>query len=206
MDEIPTTDVAYPPAPWRALGQYWAGLFRADRPVPLPDGLRHALGPRRLVIALARYLEGPLRYDELIVGAVAWRGARPGLWVHNIWVDSLASLAGGRAIWGLPKQLARFTWADDQVSIADDAGLIALLDAPKPTSMLPPLWSPGAGIGRRDGQWCYFAAPQWSRWGVGRMRVAAWSPRLPYRPSARPLFSLAAHPFRATFGKPQMLQ
>ncbi len=33
-----------------------------------------------------------------------------GGWISHIYVDSADSAAGGREIWGLPKELAEFTW------------------------------------------------------------------------------------------------
>ncbi len=61
---------------------------------------------------LARYGAGStLEYSELIVvGGVVRQGTSVGAWITHIYVDSEASVAGGREIWGLPKQLATFDW------------------------------------------------------------------------------------------------
>lgn len=61
-------------------------------------------------IYLATYEHGStLQYNELIVvPALVRRGGRIGGWISHIYVDDHRSVAGGREIWGLPKQLARF--------------------------------------------------------------------------------------------------
>jgi acetoacetate decarboxylase len=52
-----------------------------------------------------------LEYSELIViaGLVRYSGQIGG-WVSHIYVDNADSVAGGRNIWGLPKELAEFIW------------------------------------------------------------------------------------------------
>ena len=63
-------------------------------------------------IYLATYETGSvLEYHELIViSALTRYRRRLGAWVSHIYVDDPRSVAGGREIWGLPKQLAEFTW------------------------------------------------------------------------------------------------
>lgn len=52
-----------------------------------------------------------LGYHELIViSALVRYRRRVGAWVSHIYVDDPLSVAGGREIWGLPKQLAEFSW------------------------------------------------------------------------------------------------
>ena len=57
---------------------------------------------------LADYRAGTLRYHELIVFS---RATARGMVVSHIYVDSEESLRGGRAVWGLPKELAEFELA-----------------------------------------------------------------------------------------------
>jgi Acetoacetate decarboxylase (ADC) len=40
---------------------------------------------------------------------VNYRG-KIGAWISHIYVDNADSVAGGREIWGLPKELAEFSW------------------------------------------------------------------------------------------------
>lgn len=73
---------------------------------PLPAERGRALGG----ILAARYDErATLRYHELIVGVIAADRGRAALWVTHIWVDDERSVAGGREVWGLPKELAEFS-------------------------------------------------------------------------------------------------
>jgi hypothetical protein len=61
-----------------------------------------------------------LEYSELIVisSLVSYSGKFGG-WVSHIYVDHADSVAGGREIWGLPKELAEFTWTQgDRPSVA----------------------------------------------------------------------------------------
>ncbi|MBD2340099.1 acetoacetate decarboxylase family protein [Calothrix sp. FACHB-156] len=60
-----------------------------------------------------------LEYSELIVvpAVVSYQG-KIGGWVSHIYVDHVDSVAGGREIWGLPKQLADFEWqAEKSVTV-----------------------------------------------------------------------------------------
>ena len=120
----------YPPPPWRLAGK----LVIAGASVPLaaaralvPDPLRllPAWPGRSLALLyFGLYGEGStLRYGELaaMVGPVL-AGARPGGLVTSIWVDSERSVAGGRELWSLPKQLAGLRWRSGAVAVHDAAG------------------------------------------------------------------------------------
>lgn len=60
---------------------------------------------------IATYGRGStLEYRELIVACGLTRhGSHLGLWISHIFVDEPRALAGGREVWGLPKELASFT-------------------------------------------------------------------------------------------------
>jgi hypothetical protein len=45
-------EIPFPPAPWHATAQLWAGLFQANVPAVLPAGLTPLIGSRSRVIAL----------------------------------------------------------------------------------------------------------------------------------------------------------
>ncbi len=185
------------------LGQCWAGLFRADQALMLPAGLRHVLPPRWLIVGLVRYREGTLRYDEFFTASMARSGAKVGLYVQHMWVNDAASQAGGRRIWGLPKELATFTWRDNQVCISDGDGMITALTVNQRPRALPPLPLRGAGIGRTHGTPIFFGITLWGRLGRAAMRIEAWSQRFPTRVNPSPLLSITLFPFRATFHSPQ---
>src|SRR3712207_8892789 len=101
----------YPPAPWRIGGP----ALIVPALVPLATARAHvpedvevvAVAPGRTAggFLLARY-EGPstLHYGELLVFSALTRvRGSLGIWVSHAYVDSPASLAGGRRVWGGPK-------------------------------------------------------------------------------------------------------
>lgn len=99
MSDLPT----YPAAPWHMHGQLWMSLVRVPEPV---DDLRPA---GTYGIAVVDYQQpSPLTYGELLVGRVV-KSPVKGVTITDIWVDSPASVAGGRAIWAIPKDLCSFT-------------------------------------------------------------------------------------------------
>lgn len=191
----------YPPPPWRARAEFWAGLFRCDRRAQLPAGLRPLLGARTRVVTLVRYLPGSaLTYDELIIATPALLGARPGLAIEYIWVDSAASLWGGRRLWGLPKELATFTWDTDGVRMADAAGPLVTLDVDRsPTTRGPLLPLAIAGIGRLGGAWAYALDPLRLRPGRAGLRLRGLAPRLGFTLTERPLLAIASRDCHVTF-------
>jgi acetoacetate decarboxylase len=96
---------AYPPAPWPLVGQMWLSLFRLREPVEASGG-RRAAG--LYGVAFVGYEEGsPLTYSELLVARALGRGRA--VEITDIWVDSPASMAGGRELWAIPKGLSDFT-------------------------------------------------------------------------------------------------
>lgn len=100
VDEPAEPAVGYPPAPWHMHGQLWLSLFRV-RPGDHPDRAPGVYG-----VALVDYEEpSPLTYSELL----AARRLGDAVTITDIWVDSVASLHGGRDIWAIPKDLAAFT-------------------------------------------------------------------------------------------------
>lgn len=115
--------VAYPPPPWHLGATLLLGVIAVPvRDLPravseaVPDGVRPVvLGGRAVVgVAFVRYHPGGvLAYRELLV-AVLGRGRRgsPCCTVAQIWVDSAASRAGGRALWAVPKELGGFDWSE----------------------------------------------------------------------------------------------
>jgi hypothetical protein len=86
--------VSYPEPPWELQGE----MIVVPARVP-----QRRLGG----VLLADYRSGILRYRELIVFSHA---TARGMVVSHIYVDSPESMRGGRAIWGLPKELAEFDY------------------------------------------------------------------------------------------------
>lgn len=102
---LPYEKVAYPAAPWQMVGSLWLSLFKLKDDVDetRPAGVYGA--------AFVSYEEGsPLTYSELLVARPiksAEHGRR--VTITDIWVDSPASVAGGRELWAIPKGLCDFT-------------------------------------------------------------------------------------------------
>ena len=102
---LPYEQVAYPAAPWQMVGSLWLSLFRLSEDVDelRPAGVYGA--------AFVSYEEGsPLTYSELLVARPVKsdeHGRR--VTITDIWVDSPASVAGGRELWAIPKGLCDFT-------------------------------------------------------------------------------------------------
>jgi acetoacetate decarboxylase len=99
-------DVSYPSAPWEMVGSLWLTLFRLREPV---DDLRPA---GVYGAAFVSYEDGsPLTYSELLVArpvSTDRDGRR--VTITDIWVDSPASVAGGRELWAIPKGLCDFSF------------------------------------------------------------------------------------------------
>lgn len=103
----------YPAEPWdlRGHGYVSAWLVPSAALPALPPGVRPVtvLGKAVVGTAFVDYLPGGLLpYHELLAAVVVRQGRRPGLTITDIWVDSPASRAGGRELWGIPKELAEF--------------------------------------------------------------------------------------------------
>ena len=94
----------YPPAPWEMVGQLYLSLFRLAHDVDelRPAGVYGA--------AFVSYEEPrPLTYSELLVAHPVSSGAEGRrVSITDIWVDSPASMAGGRELWAIPKDLCDF--------------------------------------------------------------------------------------------------
>jgi acetoacetate decarboxylase len=97
-----SADPAYPDAPWNMVGQLWVSLFRVKDAV---DDLRPA---GVYGVAFVDYEPGsPLTYSELLVAHTVKEPVK-GVSITDIWVDSPASVAGGRELWAIPKGLCSF--------------------------------------------------------------------------------------------------
>jgi hypothetical protein len=128
--------MVYPLAPWKLEGCAFQTLQLMDSHLvrsPQANSSSAGTSERSLVPAeleiievwpgktlgsvyLATYGSGStLEYHELIVASALVRYAgKWGFWVSHIYVDHPDSLAGGREIWGLPKELAEFDWPKEK--------------------------------------------------------------------------------------------
>lgn len=101
---------AYPPQPWHLAGEACLSLWR----VPVAELPRAPAEPRPLTVAGAAVVVtawvdyqngGELSYRELLAAVAVRDGVTAGS-ITEIWVDSAVSLAGGRQLWDIPKELA----------------------------------------------------------------------------------------------------
>ena len=71
-------------------------------------------GQAVLVTAWANYSpDGVLSYNEMLSAILVRANRKLAFTVAHIFVDSAASAAGGRELWGMPKKLASFQTASD---------------------------------------------------------------------------------------------
>ena len=201
QDEAP-----YPPAPWRLRGEAVVvpvpvRVAAARRPVPADLPLVSVAGRTAGGLLLASYGDGAtLGYRELIVFAGTVRaGGHVGMWISHIYVDLPASVAGGRRIWGLPKELAEFAWLPGRVGVA---GLLdATVRLPRRTAPLPLL---APVFGRREGRLVFTASRGTLRGAPVRVRVEVppGSPFAGLGLQGRRL-GLAGHGLDLPFGEPR---
>jgi len=120
----------YPPAPWKLQGYAIATLQLVDvalvRPL-VPSELEIiSVFPGKTLggIYISSYgLGSVMEYNELIVvSAIANYAGKWGAWISHIYVDNPHSVAGGREIWGLPKELAQFSWEGSDSVKAEPLG------------------------------------------------------------------------------------
>lgn len=94
-----------------------------------------AIGGRALVSVAFVFYEpgGVLAYNELLAAVLTRAGLRRRVTLPNIWVDTEASLAGGRELWNIPKGLGRFerrvSGRSTHVQMERDDRPVASLDA-----------------------------------------------------------------------------
>lgn len=107
------TEQTYPPEPWTLCGDAFVSVWRlpeAELPA-LPDSVEPITiaGTGIVVTAWVDYQEqGMLSYRELMATVAVRDGAKPAASITHIWVDSETSLAGGRELWRIPKDMAKF--------------------------------------------------------------------------------------------------
>lgn len=197
---MPLPGVAHPPAPWRLAGPAIvvpalvplaaARRFvpRHARVVPVAPGLTAGA-----LVAVTYEHGSTLAYSELVVAAALVRAGRAiGGWISHIWVDSDASVNGGRAIWRLPKEPASFRHeaTDDgpRRFEASAAGTPIVRIAAATPRMRPPAPLPAVVpmvSGTRDAQW----------FTLGRSRLAAAASRVRVEiPPESPLAALGLRP------------
>jgi hypothetical protein len=200
----------YPPEPWHLAGLGHLTTWRVDaaRLPALPTGVRPATARGRAlaVTAFVDYRDsgpaaGMMAYHELLAALVVRHGRGLALSITDIVVDSEVSRAGGRGLWGIPKELARF----DGLSATDSSGPMASATF-LPLRVLGAAAVPLPTLGSSVLQTLHGSTVATSIRAAGRVRLAraTWtfpsSGPLAWLRGARPVVSATAAPFRLTFG------
>lgn len=115
--------MSYPPEPWDLAGTGHLTTWRVpvDALPRLPFRARPVVVRGQAIVSTAwvAYSEdGLMAYNELLAAVVVRGRAGIGLSITDIWVDDATSMEGGRALWGIPKELATF----DGLSATTGAG------------------------------------------------------------------------------------
>ncbi|MBW4662959.1 MAG: acetoacetate decarboxylase family protein [Chroococcus sp. CMT-3BRIN-NPC107] len=137
--------MTYPQPPWTLKGDAFVSLQLLDaarvRPL-IPSELNIvSVLPGKTVggVYLSKYSSGSvLEYSELIIiaGFLSYKGKFGG-WVSHIYVDNPNSVAGGREVWGLPKELAQFAWTEHSVTVSQADKLLCKLNYNRQSFGLP---------------------------------------------------------------------
>lgn len=189
--DIPGSTI--PPSPWVVQGSALVIIGRLGRRAARdlagnPRGLVGLPGLGSIaVLGLIRYDDTPVGpyHEVVVIPGVLWR-TLPGALISHMLVDSARSRLAGRALWGLPKELAHFDWQPERLTVADPTGQTVLTASWQPTGMrlgflLPPL--PVATL--RGPRRQLFVTGGWLT-GMRRARVALAIP------ATSPFASLAA--------------
>ncbi|SFQ49476.1 Acetoacetate decarboxylase (ADC) [Amycolatopsis arida] len=205
----------YPPEPWHLAGQAYLSTWLvpvADLP-RVPRELRPVVVAGRAVVVTA-WIDyqppGQLSYAELLATVAVRDGhgpsgpSGPTATITEIWVDSAVSLAGGRELWGIPKELAAFdlrhgrTFTASATTSRDWIATAAFTSRPGPPVTLPSRFRVAQVMDGepRSSRVRARARPHWA--------AASWSVNpagpLGYLAGRAPLLSARLRDFRMRFG------
>lgn len=171
--------MSYPQPPWHTHGRAFFQPYLVDAStVRLPDGFSPVTFAGRAVgvLALVEYVPpSPLSYGELVwlpcLVTARTNGRRVrGYYVEKMYVDSDASLAGGRELWALPKQKARFQIGGGEAIVDTEDGARLVLDiAPRGPAVSAPV--AGTTLQLAGDELVRFRGSGNARTGLARMRV-----------------------------------
>lgn len=130
----------YPEQPWHLAGQMYLSLWlepRSELPQVVPGTVPVTAFGRGVVGAawVVYEDESVLHYNELLRAVLVRDGRRPRACITDIWVDNEASLAGGRALWGIPKERAVFEL--DRADVLEAAASTGRAPWPRAASARP---------------------------------------------------------------------
>jgi acetoacetate decarboxylase len=120
--------MSYPAAPWHLQGKalvnlHWVDVDLSRLLIPSELAIISILPGKTIGgVYVASYQAGSiLEYNELIVVPALVRYQHHiGFWISHIYVDYEDSMKGGQEIWGLPKEIAQFTWKESEVLVTQN--------------------------------------------------------------------------------------
>lgn len=199
--------MTYPPEPWDLRGQLHASAFLvplAEVPCDVPSGCEPVRVGRNGIVGVAWVDYGPggvMQYRELMATLLVRKGLRIMPTITHIWVDSPSSRDGGRALWGIPKELAEFDFDGPHLSARDSEGPLAHATITRVLA-LPGRWPSGFRVAQwLDGR--PKLSPVRSRAAVELSRAtfsADPSGPLAFLAGRKPLASFSLRDFRMCFG------
>lgn len=200
----------YPPEPWRMAGDAYLSVWwlpTAEAP-DVPSGLHpvELAGHTLLLTAWVDYrAPSPLTYHELLAAVPVRGGGQTGATITDIWVDDADSRAGGRQLWGIPKDMATFdvtTATTMRASAATESDWIATA-AFTPRRNLP-VALPGRSTIAQTLDATITHSPVRVR-GYSSPAAASWNINpaggLGYLAGRAPLLSMRLREFDMTFGR-----
>ncbi|MFJ2923769.1 acetoacetate decarboxylase family protein [Streptomyces massasporeus] len=177
---------------------------------PLPAGVRPWVVRRRAILVTfwVDYRPGGvLAYREFLIALAVRHGHRLAGSTVAAWVDDDAALAGGRALWGIPKEQGVFTLRADSRSIRAELtadGIPAVRFTYQDVLRLPLRLSARAHLIQQlpDGTVCRVPMRISGRPALGRGRVGTGpeAPLLSVLARRQPVLSLAVRDFRSIVG------
>jgi hypothetical protein len=185
----------YVQAPWRLRG--WA--IQTLHAIPIAIARRYV--PRDLLlipiwrghtlatVLFASYESGSLAYRELLLGiGLVWlRGPR--FCIPRIWVDSEASVTGGREIWRLPKAIASFDVRRNDGNVQIAAHGICQIEG-RASRYAVPLWLPALAFGQHANAFFPFTAYMRARASLAHVAITALSDEFAAMQFGRPLLAM----------------
>ncbi|MGW6548129.1 acetoacetate decarboxylase family protein [Streptomyces massasporeus] len=205
--------VPFPPSPWRLTGDMVVSLWRVpadDLPSwPLPAGVRPWI-VRRSATLVTFWVDyrpgGVLAYREFLIALAVRHGHRLAGSTVAAWVDDDRALAGGRVLWGIPKEQGVFTLRADSRSTRAELtadGIPPVRFTYQDVLRLPFRLSARAHLVQQlsDGTECRVPMRISGRPALGRGRLST-GPEAPWSVFARrqPVLSLAVRDFRGILG------
>ncbi|MBK1788241.1 acetoacetate decarboxylase family protein [Prauserella cavernicola] len=106
----------YPPQPWNLAGNAYLSVWSVPRSgLPRVPATVRPLTIGGNAVVFTAWIDyqppGQLAYHELLSTVAVRNGPRATGSITEIWVDSEISLAGGRELWAIPKDLATLEFA-----------------------------------------------------------------------------------------------